>query len=51
MEEGSFSNPVADLKELNPEEQFSKHKVLLENYIEKEYVPEIFKLLSETEFR
>lgn len=49
--EGSFSNPVVDLKELNPEEQFSKHKVLLENYIEKEYVPEIFKLLSETEFR
>lgn len=49
--EGSFSNPVVDLKELNSEEQFSKHKVLLENYIEKEYVPEIFKLLSETEFR
>ena len=49
--EGNFSNPVINLEELTPEEQFSKHKVLLENYIEKVYVPEIFKLLSETEFR
>ena len=49
--EGSFINPVIDLKELTPEEQLSKHKVLLENYIETKYVPHIFKRIFETEFR
>ena len=49
--EGSFINPVIDLKELTPEEQLSKHKVLLENDIETKYVPHIFKRIFETEFR
>ena len=49
--EGKFINPVINLVELTPDEQLTKHKVLLENYIEEEYIPEIFKLLSETEFR
>lgn len=46
--EGIFINPVANIKELTPEEQFSKHKVLLENYIESVYVPEILSALNST---
>lgn len=41
--EGSFSNPVLSLEELTPQEQFEKHKVLLENFIEKEYLPQILR--------
>lgn len=44
--EGIFNNTVVNLEELTPDEQFQKHKVLLENYIEEEYIKEIYTLLS-----
>lgn len=44
--EGSFINPVMNLEELTPDEQLQKHKVLLENYIEEEYIKEIYTLMS-----
>lgn len=45
--------PVLFKEELNPEEQFSKHLVLIENYIDNFYLKEVYKAIensSQSEF-